>query len=140
SASGAYGARASTAVDERSPAGSDFLARVCVEWEQAAGPAVARTRVVTLRTGLVLGKAGGALPPIARPIWWGVGGPIGTGTQYMSWIHQHDWVGIALWAIARESVAGPLNLTAPAPVTNAEFTAVLARQLHRPAFLRVPAF
>jgi uncharacterized protein (TIGR01777 family) len=129
-----------TALDERSPAGSDFLAEVCVEWERAAAPAAARTRLVTLRTGLVLDKSGGVLPQMARPIWWGVGGPVGSGTQFMSWIHLQDWVGIALWAIGRESVSGPLNLTAPTPVTNAELTRVLARELHRPAWLRAPAF
>ena len=140
SAVGYYGAQDGTVLDERSPAGSDFLARVCVEWERAAAPAAARTRLVTLRTGLVLEKTGGVLPQIARPIWWGVGGPAGTGAQFMSWIHLQDWVGLALWAIARESVSGPLNLTAPTPVTNAELTRVLARGLHRPAFLRAPAF
>jgi uncharacterized protein (TIGR01777 family) len=140
SAVGYYGAQDGTVLDERSPAGSDFLARVCVEWEGAAAPAAARSRLVTLRTGLVLDKSGGVLPQMARPIWWGVGGPVGTGAQYLSWIHLQDWVGMALWAMARESVSGPLNLTAPAPATNAELTRVLARELHRPAFLRVPAF
>jgi uncharacterized protein (TIGR01777 family) len=140
SAVGYYGAQDGTALDERSPAGSDFLARVCVEWERAAEPAAARTRLVTLRTGLVLDKNDGVLPQMARPIWWGVGGPVGDGTHFMSWIHLHDWVGIALWAIGRESVSGPLNLTAPTPATNEEFTRALARELHRPAFLRAPAF
>ena len=140
SAVGYYGAQNGTALDERSPAGSDFLAHVCVEWERAAAQAAASTRLVTLRTGLVLEKSGGVLPQMARPIWWGVGGPVGTGAQFLSWIHLQDWVGMALWAMARESVSGPLNLTAPAPVTNAELTRVLARELHRPAFLRVPAF
>jgi uncharacterized protein (TIGR01777 family) len=140
SAIGYYGVHDDTALDERSPAGSDFLAHVCVEWERAAASAAPRTRVVTLRTGLVLDKNEGVLPQMARPIWWGVGGPVGEGTQYTSWIHLHDWVGIALWAIARESVSGPLNLTAPTPVTNAELTQALARALHRPAFLRAPAF
>jgi uncharacterized protein (TIGR01777 family) len=140
SAVGYYGPRDGTVLDERSPAGSDFLARVCVEWERSAAQAAARTRLVTLRTGLVLEKDGGALPQMARPIWWGVGGPLGTGAQFLSWIHLQDWVGMALWAIARESVSGPLNLTAPAPVTNVELTRVLARELHRPAFLRAPVF
>ncbi len=140
SAIGYYGAQGDAVLDEQSPAGTDFLAGVCMEWERAAAPAVARTRVVVARTGIVLDKIGGALPQIARPIWWGVGGPLGTGTQFMSWIHLQDWVGMALWAISRESVSGPLNLTAPTPVTNAEFTRALAGELHRPAFLRAPAF
>ena len=140
SAVGYYGPLDATAVDERSPAGSDFLAHVCIEWERAAAAASSRTRMVTLRTGLVLDKSGGVLPQIARPIWWGVGGPVSDGTQFMSWIHLRDWVGMVLWAIARESVSGPLNLTAPAPVTNEELTRTLARELRRPAFLRVPAF
>jgi uncharacterized protein len=140
SAVGYYGARDATVLDERSHAGSDFLAHVCIEWERAAAPAAARSRMVMLRTGLVLDKNDGVLPQIARPIWWGVGGPVGSGTQFMSWIHLHDWVGMVLWAIARESVSGPLNLTAPHPVTNEEMTRAIARVLHRPAFLRAPAF
>lgn len=140
SAVGYYGAHDDSVLDERSPAGSDFLAHVCMEWERAAAPAAARARLVTLRTGLVLDKSGGVLPQIARPIWWGVGGPVGTGTQFMSWIHLQDWVGMTVWAMGRASVSGPLNLTAPAPVTNAELTRVLAHELHRPALLRAPAF
>jgi len=139
SAVGYYGARDAIAVDERSSAGSDFLAHVCIEWERAAAAAYSRTRMVALRTGLVLDQSGGVLPQIARPIRWGVGGPVSDGTQFMSWIHLRDWVGMVLWAIARESVSGPLNLTAPAPATNEELTRALARELHRPAFLRVPA-
>ena len=139
SAVGYYGPLDATAVDERSPAGSDFLAHVCIEWERAAAAAYSRTRMVALRTGLVLDQSGGVLPQIARPIRWGVGGPVSDGTQFMSWIHLRDWVGMVLWAIARESVSGPLNLTAPAPATNEELTRALARELHRPAFLRVPA-
>jgi uncharacterized protein (TIGR01777 family) len=87
----------------------------------------------------VLDRNGGALPAIARPFRWGVGGPLGSGRQYMSWIYLQDWVGLVLWALERDSIVGPLNLTAPSPVTNIEFSRVLANELHRPAVLRAPA-
>lgn len=139
SAVGYYGVQEDAPLDEASPAGADFLAGVCVEWEANAMTAAAQSRVVLLRTGLVLDRNGGALPAIARPFRWGVGGPLGPGRQYMSWIYLHDWVGLVLWALEREQVVGPLNVTAPAPVTNNEFSRVLANQLHRPAILRAPA-
>jgi uncharacterized protein (TIGR01777 family) len=139
SAIGYYGAQGDTPLDEASPAGGDFLAGVCVEWEACAMAAARQSRVVLLRTGLVLDRNGGALPPIARPFRWGVGGPLGSGRQYMSWIYLQDWVGLVLWALERDSIVGPLNLTAPSPVTNNEFSRVLANELHRPAVLRAPA-
>ncbi|HEY6509092.1 MAG TPA: TIGR01777 family oxidoreductase [Vicinamibacterales bacterium] len=139
SAVGFYGVQDDTPLDETSPAGGDFLARVCVEWEASAVAAAGHSRVVLLRTGLVLDRNGGALPAMARPFRLGLGGPLGTGQQYMSWIYLHDWVGLVLWTLERDHVVGPLNLTAPAPVTNHEFSRVLANELHRPAALRAPA-
>ena len=139
SAVGYYGVQGDAPLDETSPAGADFLARVCVKWEASAMAAAGHSRVVLLRTGLVFDRNGGALPTIARPFRWGVGGPLGSGRQYMSWIYLDDWVGLVLWALERDSIVGPLNLTAPAPVTNNEFSRVLANELGLPAVLRAPA-
>lgn len=140
SAIGFYGVRGDEPVTEDAPSGSDFLAMVCRDWEAQANGAATSTRVVLLRTGVVLARHGGALPQMARPFWFFVGGPLGTGRQYVSWIHLTDWVALVRWALATSSVAGPLNLTAPNPVTNAEFSRALARALHRPGVLRAPAF
>jgi hypothetical protein len=140
SAIGFYGVRDDAPLDESSSNGTDFLGRVCAEWESAATGASGRTRLVWLRTGIVLDKHAGALPQMARPFRFGVGGPIGSGRQYMSWIHLQDWVNLVLWALERDTVTGPLNLTAPTPVTNQEFSGVLAAELRRPGFLRAPAF
>jgi uncharacterized protein (TIGR01777 family) len=140
SAIGFYGVRDDAPLDESSSNGADFLGRVCAEWESAAMGASGRTRLVWLRTGIVLDKHAGALPQMARPFRFGVGGPIGSGRQYMSWIHLQDWVNLVLWALERDTVTGPLNLTAPTPVTNQEFSGVLAAELRRPGFLRAPAF
>ena len=140
SAVGFYGVRDDTPLDESSTSGQDFLGDVCVEWESAAQPAATRSRVVLLRTGIVLDGRGGALPQMAMPFRFGVGGPIGSGRQYMSWIHLQDWVNLALWALDSDAVSGPLNLTAPEPVTNNEFSRALAEELGRPGFLRAPAF
>ena len=126
---------------EESCAGSDFLAQVCAQWEAEAGNASSdRTRVVCIRTGIVLEKDGGALPPMLPPFKLGVGGPVGSGTQYWPWIHRHDWVGLVRWAIQNPTAAGPINATAPQPVTNAAFARALGRALHRPSFLPAPGF
>ena len=140
SAIGFYGVRDDAPLDESSSNGADFLGRVCAEWEAAAMGASGRTRLVWLRTGIVLDKHAGALPQMARPFHFGVGGPIGSGRQYMSWIHLQDWINLVLWALDRDTVSGPLNLTAPSPVTNQEFSRILAGELQRPGFLRAPAF
>ena len=140
SAVGYYGVRDSTPLDESSGRGADFLSDVCGEWEAAAWSASGLARVVLLRTGIVLAGKGGALPQMALPFRFGVGGPIGSGAQYMSWIHLQDWVNLALWALERDTVSGPLNLTAPTPVTNEEFSRTLAAELRRPGFMRAPAF
>jgi hypothetical protein len=140
SAVGIYGPRGDEVVDEETPPGSDFLAGVGRDWEREALEAARVTRVVLLRTGLVLAREGGALPPLARPIRLFVGGPLGPGTQVMPWIHVEDWVRLVRWAAARHEVSGPLNLTAPRPVTNREMVATLGRVLRRPAILPAPAF
>jgi len=140
SAIGYYGVRGTGAVTEESPAGSDFLASVCVAWEGAAMAAAWMTRVVLLRSGLVLDGAGGALPKLALPFRFFAGGRVGSGDQYWSWIHRDDWVRMVRWAVENASIKGPLNLTAPGPVTNREFTDALASTLHRPALAPAPAF
>jgi len=141
SAVGYYGPRADEIVTEETPAGSDFLAEVCVQWEaEAMRAASARTRVACVRTGLPLGRDGGALPALLPPFWFGVGGPIGSGRQYWPWIHRADWVALVRWVIQTPAVTGPVNATGPAPVTNAEFARALGRAMHRPAFVPAPAF
>jgi len=140
SAMGLYGSRGDELLTEDSPAGSDFLASVCVEWEREALAAAPLTRVVLVRTGLVLDRSGGALPQIARPFYFFAGGPLGSGRQYMSWIHRDDWVEMVCWSIATSAVTGPLNATAPSPVTNREFATTLGRVLGRPGFVTTPAF
>lgn len=137
SAVGWYGDTGNRVVDESAPAGTDFLARVCADWEAATGPARgAGVRVVTLRTGLVLGPGGllGRMAPLFR---LGVGGRLGSGRQYWPWIALADEVG-AIRFLLTAAVSGPVNLTAPEPVTNAEFTRALGRVVHRPAVLPVP--
>ena len=136
---GFYGTRAAGPVTEDSPPGSDFLAGVCQAWEFEARAAVDTARIVLLRTGLVLARDGGALPRMSMPFRFFVGGRIGSGRQFMSWIHLADWVGMVQWAMSNETVSGPLNVTAPSPVTNAEFTRELAAAMRRPALFPVPA-
>jgi uncharacterized protein (TIGR01777 family) len=138
SAIGYYGVHPDEPLTEESSPGSDFLAGVCQSWERETDAAAAVARVVLLRTGLVLARDGGALPKMALPFRFFVGGRVGTGRQYMSWIHVQDWVEMVRWAL-RTDVSGPLNLTAPAPVTNGEFTRALADAMHRPALFPVPA-
>jgi uncharacterized protein (TIGR01777 family) len=140
SAIGVYGNRGDESLTEDSAPGSDFLAGLCLEWERLARTASPASRVVLLRTGLVLHRSGGVLPPLALPFRLFVGGPVGSGRQYMSWIHLDDWVGLVKWALATNIVLGPLNLTAPAPVTNADFGRALGRALGRPSFMPTPAF
>lgn len=140
SAVGFYGDRGDEILDERSAPGRDFLAETCQQWEAAAAPAAARgIRVVHLRFGVVLAKQGGALARMLTPFRLGLGGRIGDGTQYMSWIAIDDVVGAILHALTREDLAGPVNTVAPAPATNREFTATLARVLSRPAIFPMPA-
>ena len=141
SAVGYYGPLGDEIATEDTPPGSDFLAEVCVQWEaEAMRAAGARTRVVCIRTGLVLEKGGGALPQMLPPFWFGAGGPVGSGRQYWPWIHRDDWVAMVVWAILTASASGCVNVTAPTPVTNAEFARTLGRALHRPAFMPAPGF
>jgi uncharacterized protein (TIGR01777 family) len=138
---GFYGSRGSEIVTEETGAGDDFLAGVCLRWEaEAAAASAAGTRVVCVRTGLVLAGDGGALARMLLPFRLGIGGRLGSGRQYWPWIHRADWVDLVRFAIDTPALAGPLNAAAPNPVTNAEFTATLARVLHRPAIVPVPAF
>jgi uncharacterized protein len=119
--------------------GTGFLADVCVAWEAATVPAVkAGVRVAMVRTGMVLANDGGALPQLARVFRWFLGGPVGSGRQWVSWINVDDLVGLFLLALDRPDVSGPINGTAPEPVTNWGFSRSLAAVLHRPCWLRVP--
>jgi uncharacterized protein len=139
SAIGFYGSRGDETLTETSGPGNDFLAQVTIGWEKAAEMARALgIRVVRLRFGVVLGH-GGALGKMLPPFRLGMGGRIGSGKQWMSWIHLDDVVGLIQFALENE-IAGPVNATAPNPVTNAEFTRELGLALHRPAFLPVPIF
>jgi uncharacterized protein (TIGR01777 family) len=141
SAVGYYGDRGAQALTETSASGSDFLAQVSVEWEREARTAEAfGTRVVLVRTGLVLERDGGALAKMLLPFRLFAGGPLGSGRQYMSWIHRADWLDLVRWAIITPAAIGPLNATAPNPVTNAEFSRALGRALGRPSWLPAPAF
>jgi uncharacterized protein (TIGR01777 family) len=142
SAAGYYGDRGDEVIDETTAPGSDFLAGVCVEWEREASVAAEELgmRVVLVRTGVVLDAAGGALKTMVPPFRLGVGGPVGSGRQYMPWIALDDVVGIYLAAIDDDSWSGPVNASAPAPATNREFSRALGRALHRPAVVPVPVF
>ena len=141
SAIGFYGNRGGEVVDEFSSAGTGFLTDVCLEWETEAERAIGLPmRVVRVRTGVVLGTDGGALKKMLPAFRLGVGGPLGNGNQWFSWIHIADMVGILRHALFSSSLSGAINATAPEPVTNAEFTRELARVLHRPAFLKAPEF
>jgi len=140
SAVGYYGDRGDEALDENSPAGNGFLAETCVEWEREAARASALgMRVVNPRIGIVLGEKGGALDKMLPPFRLGIGGRLGSGRQWMPWIHLEDVTALLLH-LARAPVSGPVNAVAPQAVTNAEFTRALARVLRRPAIVPVPAF
>lgn len=142
SAIGYYGPHGDEEVTEDSPPGDDFLARLCVEWEVAARKAEPLgVRVAMVRVGVVLDKEGGALKQMLGPFKWGLGGPVGFfGTQYVSWIHHDDMAGVLLLALDNAGAAGPLNGTAPQPVTTKQFGKALGRALSRPAFMPIPGF
>ena len=139
---GYYGfAHGDEPLDERAAAGNDFLARLCVDWEAAAGPvADLGCRLVTARTGVVLARDGGALPKMMLPFRFFAGGPMGTGRQYISWIHLDDWVALVARMLSDDTLAGPVNATAPAPVTSTELARAIGSAMHRPALLPAPAF
>lgn len=141
SATGFYGERGDEELNENSALGKGFLSEVCMEWEQQAN--LARSlgiRVHTLRTGVVLGLGGGALAKMLPPFRAGIGGKLGSGKQWMSWIHWEDWVELVVHLLHAPIASGPVNLCAPNPVRNEEFTQALAQALRRPAFLPVPEF
>jgi uncharacterized protein (TIGR01777 family) len=141
SAIGFYGNRGDEVLREESLSGSDFLSSVCRDWEAATRPAAeAGIRVVCLRFGAILSAAGGALAKMLTPFRLGAGGVIGDGRQWMSWIALNDVLGAIRHALAADALRGPVNVVAPQPVTNREFTQMLGRVLGRPAILPLPAF
>jgi uncharacterized protein (TIGR01777 family) len=141
SAIGYYGNRGSETLNEESGSGDGFLAEVCREWEAAIAPAVqSGIRVVNLRIGVVLSAAGGALAKMLLPFRMSVGGRIGSGRQYMSWVALDDVVGVIEYALITGTLQGPVNVTAPRPVTNSEFTKTLGRVLRRPTLFPMPGF
>jgi uncharacterized protein (TIGR01777 family) len=141
SAVGFYGSRDDETLTEESAAGTDFLADVCKEWEREAHAAEELgVRVVSLRTGFVLARDGGALAAMRPAFRLGVGGPLGSGKQWMPWIHLDDVLGLALHAAERADVTGPMNVCSTTPVRNADFARSLGRAVHRPAFIRTPEF
>jgi uncharacterized protein (TIGR01777 family) len=141
SAIGYYGNRGDELLREEDAPGTGFLAEVCQEWEEATTPAVqADIRTAHLRTGVVLSPEGGALGAMLPPFKIGMGGRIGDGRQWMSWVHVQDMVGAINHILKNDLLQGPVNMVAPKPVTNAEFTRTLAGVLSRPAILPVPAF
>jgi uncharacterized protein (TIGR01777 family) len=140
SAVGFYGPRGDESLAEDAPAGDDFLAKLCVDWEAAARSLEPLgVRVAMLRTGVVLGAGGGALAKMLPPFRAFAGGPLGSGKQWISWIHEADLVGMYVWAVENPAVAGPVNATAPNPVTMRDFATALGRALHRPSFTKAPA-
>jgi uncharacterized protein (TIGR01777 family) len=139
SAIGYYGDHGEEPLDEDAPAGTDFLAQVCAEWENAAaGAGALGLRVAQVRTGVVLDRGGGALAKMLPPFKLGVGGPVAGGRQYISWIHAQDVVGMMLAALEDERWSGPINATAPDPVPNRAFSKTLGKVLGRPSLLPVP--
>ena len=141
SAVGYYGFHGAEPLDESAPAGSDFLARVCVDWENEALRAeTVDVRTVMMRTGVVLAKDEGALPLMLLPFKMLSGGPVGSGNQWLSWIHIEDIVGLILLALENEGVRGALNGTAPEAMTNRDFSAALGRSYGTPSWLQVPGF
>jgi uncharacterized protein (TIGR01777 family) len=141
SAIGYYGERGDELLTEGSAIGQGFLAELAQEWEAEALKATALgVRVVLARFGIVLAKHGGALPQMMAPVKFGLGAKLGSGRQWTSWISLDDAVSIIRTSLRDDRIAGPVNVVSPAPVTNAEFTRVLAQVMHRPALLAVPAF
>jgi uncharacterized protein (TIGR01777 family) len=141
SAIGYYGPHADEEITEDSPAGNDFLANLCVDWEKAARAAEPLDiRVALVRVGVVLDREGGALAKMLTPFKMFAGGPVGSGRQWVAWVHQEDLIGILLLPLDNRTACGPLNGTAPAPVTNKEFGHALGRALCRPSFMPTPGF
>lgn len=140
SATGFYGDTGDLVMTEEDPGHEEFTHTLCARWEQLALSAQsARTRVCLLRTGVVLAKEGGALSKMKLPFKLGIGGPIGSGKQYMPWIHIDDMVNAILWLLDNENLRGPFNMVSPYAVRNEQFAAMLGHAMHRPAFMRTPA-
>jgi uncharacterized protein len=140
SAVGFYGPRGDERIDESAPAAEDFLARVTADWEAEARRAGEHgVRAVTTRTGVVLARSGGALEKMLPPFRLGLGGPVAGGKQYVPWVHLDDVVGAIAFSVDNEQASGPINVTAPEPVTNRELSRALGRVLRRPAVAPVPA-
>ena len=138
---GYYGSRGDEVLTEDAPAGDDFLARLSIDWEREALAALAKgTRVVLTRLGVVLGRGGGAMAQMLPAFKAFIGGPIGHGRQWFPWIHLHDLAAAVLFLIEHPELSGPVNLCAPNPVPNRTLAAAIGRSLHRPAFMRTPAF
>lgn len=140
SAVGYYGPHGDEVVTERTAPGTDFLAQLCVDWEQEARAASLKTRLAVVRSGLVLGADGGALKKMILPFKLGLGATLGSGAQFMPWIHVDDWVALVIWLMSTERAVGAYNAAAPTPVTNRQFTRTLGRVLRRPAIFHAPAF
>ena len=141
SATGIYGDRGDETLDEQSESGGGFLAGVCREWEKATEPATrAGVRVVNLRFGPILARVGGMLEKMLTPFKMGLGGKIGSGKQYISWVSLEDSIGAMKLALTDESIRGPLNVVSPKPVTNERFTRALGEVLSRPTLMAMPAF
>jgi uncharacterized protein len=141
SAIGYYGNRGDELLTESSAPGNDFLAKVCIEWEQATNPAAQKgIRVVNLRFGVILSAEGGALAKMLTPFRMGVGGRVGSGKQWMSWIALDDVVSVIKFLLVAEVLRGPVNVVSPNPVTNAEFTKILGKVLARPTLFPIPEF
>lgn len=140
SAVGFYGVHGDETVDEGAGGGAGFLAEVTHRWEELARGAEVAARLVILRFGVVLGRDGGAIAKMLVPFQMGLGGPIGSGDQWMSWVDREDVLRAIEWAIDRPEVRGTYNITAPEPVRNRDFARALGRALHRPAFMPTPAF
>jgi hypothetical protein len=141
SAVGYYGPHGDDIITEEAPSGGDFLGQLCHNWEAEAKQAEhLGMRVVLLRTGIVLGRGGGALRKMVPPFKWFSGGPLGSGKQWMSWIHLEDQVRLILYLIENHQAAGPINATAPNPERNKDFSRALGKVLHRPSWMPVPGF
>jgi hypothetical protein len=140
SAIGYYGDDHRENLDEKASAGTDFLAKLCIDWEEAAKPIeeVEETRLVILRIGVVLDRNDGAFQQMVQPFKFGAGGQLGDGSQGMSWIHSHDLVAMMVWMAQNDSCKGVYNATAPEPVTNKQFTKALGKVMRKPSFFRVP--
>lgn len=140
SAIGFYGDRGDEKLTEKSVRGHDFLSDVCADWEKEVSRASAEIRTVSIRTGIVLGREGGALKKLLPLFQLGLGGPVGDGKQWMSWIHVEDLVRLYVEAATKRQYKGPVNGVAPGAVTNRDFSKALGSALHRPSFLPAPAF